>query len=663
MTRFRAKSARTRKLGTPTCRHATASGITSRTSSSCSKSSRHGLDYYEREGARQLKTLVYKAEKVGVTEFQPGVAAVHGALAEAARKPDEQRATSARADIVLQREIPDLTVAEASLRAIVEGVEAEIGVRFFPSLVRHLAFALGVQYAFVSELSEDRARFRTLAVWGRGAFLPNFEIALRGTPCEAVLNGQMSHYPRYLQALFPSDTGLVDWGAESYCGVPLLDSSGKVTGHLAILDDQPMPDAARSLSIMRIFAARTWAEIERNRVQAALHEREQAYRDLYQEAPVAYVSVGTDGRIEKANRRAAELFGYGVGELTGRVVFDLYADTPNGKPKAREVFERFLAGRESMAEELECRAADGRQVWISLSVKPIRGARGQIEALRSTLVDITDRKHAEAALRDSEKRLSRILESAMDAIVTMDEEGRIVLFNAAAEKVFRCSAVEAIDRPFERFLSEGLRGKLAPYLRACGQPGSRDRAGNSSAQPKEVGPAAQLYISSEDLTAFRSDGDEFSVEATISQVEVGGRNLFTLILRDLNEQRRAEAELHKLQLANVYLQEEIQAEHNFKEIVGNSPALLALLRNLEQVALTDSTVLICGETGTGKELIARAIHHHGTRKARPLVKVNCSAISAGLVESELFGHVKGAFTGAIERRVGRFELADGGTIF
>jgi formate hydrogenlyase transcriptional activator len=144
---------------------------------------------------------------------------------------------------------------------------------------------------------------------------------------------------------------------------------------------------------------------------------------------------------------------------------------------------------------------------------------------------------------------------------------------------------------------------------------------------------------------------------------VGGRNLFTLILRDINEQRRAEAEIHKLQLANVYLQEEIQGEHNFKEIVGNSPALLALLRKLEQVALTDSTVLIYGETGTGKELIARAIHDRSPRKGRPLVKVNCSAISAGLVESELFGHVKGAFTGAIERRVGRFELADGGTIF
>ena len=119
----------------------------------------------------------------------------------------------------------------------------------------------------------------------------------------------------------------------------------------------------------------------------------------------------------------------------------------------------------------------------------------------------------------------------------------------------------------------------------------------------------------------------------------------------------------RLEKENVYLQEEIRTEHNFEEIIGNSPALLAVLRKVEQVAPTDSTVLIYGETGTGKELIARAIHDRSARKNRPLLKVNCSAISAGLVESELFGHVKGAFTGAFERHVGRFELADGGTIF
>ena len=112
-----------------------------------------------------------------------------------------------------------------------------------------------------------------------------------------------------------------------------------------------------------------------------------------------------------------------------------------------------------------------------------------------------------------------------------------------------------------------------------------------------------------------------------------------------------------------YLEEEIRREYNPDEIVGDSPNLLKLLQLVEQVAPTDSNVLITGETGTGKELIARAVHSRSTRKDRPLVKVNCGAIPAGLVESELFGHVKGAFTGATTDRTGRFELADGGTLF
>ncbi|MEW6131405.1 MAG: sigma 54-interacting transcriptional regulator [Acidobacteriota bacterium] len=119
----------------------------------------------------------------------------------------------------------------------------------------------------------------------------------------------------------------------------------------------------------------------------------------------------------------------------------------------------------------------------------------------------------------------------------------------------------------------------------------------------------------------------------------------------------------RLQAENIYLQEEIRQEHNFDEVIGNSPAILETLQQVERVAPTDSTVLILGETGTGKELIARAIHNSSARKNRPLVKVNCGAISAGLVESELFGHAKGAFTGAVDKRTGRFELASGGTLF
>ena len=132
---------------------------------------------------------------------------------------------------------------------------------------------------------------------------------------------------------------------------------------------------------------------------------------------------------------------------------------------------------------------------------------------------------------------------------------------------------------------------------------------------------------------------------------------------DITQSVLMEQEQARLQAQNAYLQDEIQSEHNFDEIVGNSPALLNALRQVDQIAPTDSTALILGETGTGKELIARAIHDRSPRRSHPLVKVNCGALSPGLVESELFGHVKGAFTGALTNRDGRFKLADHGTLF
>ena len=132
---------------------------------------------------------------------------------------------------------------------------------------------------------------------------------------------------------------------------------------------------------------------------------------------------------------------------------------------------------------------------------------------------------------------------------------------------------------------------------------------------------------------------------------------------DITERVLMEQEQARLQAQNLYLQEEIKSVHNFEEIVGQSVPLLQVLENVRRVAPTDASVLISGETGTGKELIARAIHSDSKRRDRPLIKVNCAALPTGLVESELFGHEKGAFTGAIARRIGRFELADGGTIF
>ena len=147
---------------------------------------------------------------------------------------------------------------------------------------------------------------------------------------------------------------------------------------------------------------------------------------------------------------------------------------------------------------------------------------------------------------------------------------------------------------------------------------------------------------------------------TVSPFDVDGEDWFTLILRDLNDRRRAEAELLSLREHNRLLHEQLSTG---TVIVGDSPAMAGVLSHVEKVARTDSTVLILGETGTGKELIARTIHEQSVRRERVMVTVNCAALPKDLLESELFGHEKGAFTGATQLKRGRFEVATGGTLF
>jgi DNA-binding NtrC family response regulator len=173
-------------------------------------------------------------------------------------------------------------------------------------------------------------------------------------------------------------------------------------------------------------------------------------------------------------------------------------------------------------------------------------------------------------------------------------------------------------------------------------------------------------------TALRKARDELEEqvrERTAELVTVNDR-----LRQEVDERKRAEKALGKaltevkrlqkqLEAENVYLREEIKLEHNFEEIIGKSDTLKYVLFRVGQVAPTDATVLILGETGTGKELVARAIHHASARKKRPLLKVNCATLPTNLIESELFGHEKGAFTGAQTKQVGRFEIADGATIF
>ncbi len=256
-----------------------------------------------------------------------------------------------------------------------------------------------------------------------------------------------------------------------------------------------------------------------------------------------------------------------------------------------------------------------------------------------------NRIRAESAVRESEERFYRLFESAMDAIFELDHRFRIIRANASAATLFDLSTHALTNRSLMTLLGPASAQKLSGLARQL------DISGQYSAWM----PGG--------FEAVRSDGSRFPAEGSVSRFEVAGEYHYSVILRDIQEQLAAENRLRELEEETAYLHSEIEERVPCGELIGESNAIQAVVSAVQQVAAAPATVLITGETGTGKELVARAIHKTSQRASKPFIRVNCAAIPPTLCESEFFGHEKGAFTGATVRRTGRFELAQGGTIF
>lgn len=638
-------------------------------------------------------------------------------IADASGKPEKLLAAS--------RDVTEFKRADRSLRAISEGTAAAIGDEFFRSLARSAAQALGARYAFVAEtLSELESR--SLAFWEGADFGAGFTYRFPGTPCQRVAAGHVCATTSGLAAKFPEDLWLQQIGAESYVGVPMRNAQGRTIGHLAVLHTEPMEPSEADIATLRIFAARGCAELERKQSDEKLRKAHADLRRVNVETQALLNitrAIGHHlhrdvlfGALAECLKTAVPTECFGIvlpaseKQLQGYILTKRDVQT-EGAPATMlkreeaaadwvmknrewyvaatrdEVRERFPSTGEIME----------REQMESICVLPLITG----ERVRGTLFFMASAKDAYKDLQHSflEQVASAVAVALDDCL--MQEEMRRLGDELAARKIAAlehenravtdqlAEASKALDASEERFrdlfdeapiayVHEGLDSKL---IRA-----NRTALKILGLKPEEVPhtygktfapdtPDAQRRM----REAFESIGKGIDTSGVLlemrrkdngkpfwiqwwSRPDPSGTFTRTMFL-DVTDRVLMEQEKARLEAQNIYLQEEIRSQHNFVEIVGNSRALLHVLQQVDQVAPTDATVLIYGETGTGKELIARAIHDRSPRRERPLVKVNCGAISAGLVESELFGHVKGAFTGALANRDGRFALADGGTIF
>src|SRR6266853_739646 len=393
--------------------------------------------------------------------------------------------------------------------------------------------------------------------------------------------------------------------------------------------------------------------IERKRNEAALQQSEERFRLIVDTIPGFVCTLSAAGEIELLNRQLLEYFGKSPEELKNWATSD--AVHPDDLSRVIDAWRRAIETGQPYDLELRQRRADGVYRWFQSRALPTRDTEGRITGWYMLLTDIDDRKRAEDALRENEQNLRQIVDSIPGFVSTANAAGEVELVNRQVLEYFGKTTEELKNwSTSDNIHPDDLPRMIEAYRRSIetGQPldfeqRSRGPDGvwrwfhNRSRPERDAeGRVIRWYYLATDIDKSKRAEDELE--------------------KAFEEIKRLKERLHD---ENVVLREQIDQVFMFEEIVGSSPALKTVLSSIVKVAPTDSTVLITGETGTGKELIARAIHKGSQRAGQAFISVNCAAIPPSLIASELFGHEKGAFTGALQRRQGRFELAHSGTIF
>jgi formate hydrogenlyase transcriptional activator len=351
-----------------------------------------------------------------------------------------------------------------------------------------------------------------------------------------------------------------------------------------------------------------------------------------------------DGAITYVNQQRLDYTGLTLDSALGWGWRDIFH--PDDLPGLVARWRAALAAEEPLQVEARVRRVDGAYRWFLIRAVPCRDARGTLVEWLGTNTDIDDRKHAELELqltteklRRSEHQYRSIVDAIPQLIAALNRRGRVLYVNTALLEFSGLTADDVSDGS-RLFHADDLPRVTEERRRGL----RRGASFESEARLRRSDGSCRWF-----LIHYRPVRDD--QQRVVRWYATG---------TDIDHRKREE---ERVRNENVVLREEVDRTSMFEEIVGTSPAVKAILRQVGQVAPTESTVLITGETGTGKELMARAIHRRSARSARAFVTVNCAAIPAALVASELFGHERGAFTGALQRRQGKFELADGGTIF
>jgi PAS domain S-box-containing protein len=315
---------------------------------------------------------------------------------------------------------------------------------------------------------------------------------------------------------------------------------------------------------------------------------------------------------------------------------------PEDRVKWKETIERAILDKADYDVDFRIIVPGGKIKWIHTVGHPVLTPSSVLVQFLGCSTDITERKQAEQKLKAQEMELRQMLDLTPQYLGVLGADGSPIYANRAS--------LDYLGISLEEWRQRGGIGDEV-------HPDDVERVRTELERALSTGSAVEI-----EERVRRGDGSFRWILSRCSPVRDENGQLTRLYLASVDIHDRKIAE-EKLKQENAALREEIDKASMFEEIVGTSPALKAVLSRISKVAPTDSTVLITGETGTGKELVARAIHRRSVRSSRPFVSVNCAAIPRDLMASELFGHERGAFTGAIQRRLGRFELADGGTIF